>query len=171
MKLIPLLILLALMSIVAFGQNAREPKMLTQTVKIDAFLGRGSCCDLGARIDYAMLFRDKNPDSKIYIVFYEGQKVALRRWNKKLNKNENLLVNPIRREFLYLKAGILKQVKFQKLDPNNFVFVDGGFRPERVVEIWIAPEGSQPPELTPTIDKKSITFSRNPDDRVPLVCF
>ncbi len=35
---------------------------------------------------------------------------------------------------------------------------DGGFREQPAFEIWIVPEGAEPPKPTPTIDRKDIVF-------------
>src|SRR5690606_8499092 len=39
-------------------------------------------------------------------------------------------------------------------------FYDGGFREEPHFEIWIFPEGAEPPRPTPTIDRKDIVYPR-----------
>ena len=36
--------------------------------------------------------------------------------------------------------------------------VDGGFRDQPAYEIWIVPEGAEPPRPTPTVDRKDIVF-------------
>jgi hypothetical protein len=36
--------------------------------------------------------------------------------------------------------------------------LDGGFREEPAYEIWIVPEGAEPPRPTPTVDRKDIVF-------------
>lgn len=35
---------------------------------------------------------------------------------------------------------------------------DGGFREQPAFEVWIVPEGAEPPKPTPTIDRKDIVF-------------
>lgn len=35
---------------------------------------------------------------------------------------------------------------------------DGGFREQPAFEIWVVPEGAEPPKATPTIDRKDIIF-------------
>ena len=37
---------------------------------------------------------------------------------------------------------------------------DGGFREQPAFEVWIVPEGSEPPRPTPTIDRKDIVYPR-----------
>jgi hypothetical protein len=36
--------------------------------------------------------------------------------------------------------------------------VDGGFREEPFYEVWIVPEGAEPPRPTPTVDRKEIVY-------------
>lgn len=40
----------------------------------------------------------------------------------------------------------------------RFSAYDGGFREEPAFEVWIVPEGAEPPKPTPTIDRKDIVF-------------
>ncbi len=38
------------------------------------------------------------------------------------------------------------------------VAYDGGFREQPAFEVWIVPEGAEPPKATPTVDRKDIVF-------------
>lgn len=155
---------LVLLSLTAFGQSTAENK------KIDEIGILHNCCDFSARVDMASIEQRSSPGSKIYIVFYEGRKVEGKKWNAAKKTSEFALFNPTRNGFLDFKKGILKTVLFLKQAPNNFVFVKGGFREKRIAEFWIVPEGNPPPELTPTLDEKDITYSRNAKDRVTYSC-
>lgn len=156
--------LLILMSLAAFGQNTAENR------KIDEIGILYNCCEFGARVDLASIEQRSSPGSKIYVVFYEGKKVEGRRWNEAKKTSDLVLFNPTKGGFLDFRHGILKRASFLKLDLNNFVFVKGGFREKRVAEIWIVPEGNQPPELSPTVDAKEIVYARNNKDRVSYSC-
>ena len=37
--------------------------------------------------------------------------------------------------------------------------IDGGFREEAAYEVWIVPEGADPPRATPTVDRKEIVYA------------
>jgi len=44
------------------------------------------------------------------------------------------------------------------LPAARVVAYDGGFREQPAFEVWIVPEGAEPPKATPTIDRKDIVF-------------
>jgi hypothetical protein len=46
-------------------------------------------------------------------------------------------------------------------------FVDGGFREEPAYELWIVPEGAEPPSARPTIDRKEIVYPKPTPKRKP----
>jgi hypothetical protein len=48
------------------------------------------------------------------------------------------------------------------MQPNRFGVADGGFREEPFFEIWIIPDGAEPPRPTPTIDRKEIVYPSTP---------
>lgn len=136
-----------------FAQSAAETK------KLDEF-SYTNCCDFGARIDWATITQRENPGSKIYIIFYQGKKVAGRRWNHKLQNSEDALFNPVRGEFRGLVRGIMKRAEFLKADTKDLIIKNGGFRELLTVEVWIVPAGAEPPALTPTIDGKDVRFTK-----------
>jgi hypothetical protein len=44
---------------------------------------------------------------------------------------------------------------------------DGGFREEPAYELWLVPEGSEPPRATPTVDRKEIVYPQTVPARRP----
>lgn len=54
----------------------------------------------------------------------------------------------------------MKRIAFQKRGDENFVIRDGGFRERMTVELWLVPEGAQPPELAPTVNAEEVKFRK-----------
>ena len=97
----------------------------------------------------------KNPDSKAFIVFYEGKHSRIVRGDK------YQLFNPRRGEGRNTTEAIsLYLTKWRKLPKERLVIIDGGFDTEYRVEIWIVPNGSEPPTPKPTLTEKDIKFSK-----------
>lgn len=153
-----------MLSLTVFGQE------VAGTRKINEFGMLTNCCDFDARIDHASIEQQFNEGSKIFIVFYEGKHIETRKWDAKLLKSEPVLAKPPRYGFSELKKAVLEKLRFLKRDTGNFVFVNGGFRELRTVEFWLVPEGFEPPELTPTVDKKDIIYTRTSRYRVTYHC-
>ena len=51
------------------------------------------------------------------------------------------------REYLVTQRGI---------DASRFTVVNGGFREEDSVELWIVPSGAAPPRATPTVQASDV---------------
>jgi hypothetical protein len=45
--------------------------------------------------------------------------------------------------------------------------IDGGFREDAAYEVWIVPEGAEPPRPTPTVDRKEIVYASPTPTRTP----
>lgn len=153
MKTIFLILILCVFSAGVFAQAVTEAQKLDEFSYIN-------CGDMEVRLDWAVNTQRNDPGSKIHIVFYQGKKVAGRRWNKKLEKSEGVLLNPVRGEFRGLVRGITRHEALLKRDTKDLVIKDGGFRELLTVEIWIVPAGAEPPALTPTLDGKDVKFRK-----------
>lgn len=149
--------------------GASFAQALTEATKIDEF-GITNCCDIQARVNNAEIARRNNPGSKIYFIFYEGKKRAILRWNERLGKSEHALVNPVRGEFRSFERGTLKRAAFQKFDSNNIIIKNGGYRELLTVEVWIVPDGAEPPGLTPTVDEKDVKFRKGRSGFFSHIC-
>ncbi len=127
-----------LFSVSVFAQEA---------VKIDEF-GLIGCDDQLARMDNMIIQAQNNPNSKVYVLIYEGKEMN---YNSRKKKSE--LAFPA---FGSAKArinSIKEYLKQRKYSDNKFSFVEAGFREEYAVEIWLVPDGAKPPEPTFTIKK------------------
>ena len=86
--------------------------------------------DTKARFDNCVIELQNNPDSQLYVIFYQGtDKASIARYQvEKLQK----------RTLDY-------QVRTRGVDPSRIVMTKWGTRPKTTVEIWIVPPGAQPP--------------------------
>ena len=115
--------------------------------KVDEF-GSIQCDDYLARMDNMIIQAKNNVNSRIYVLIYEGKET-----NYNYRKNKDELVFPT---FGSAKAkinSIKKLLKQHKYFDDRFLFVEAGFREEYSVEIWLVPDGANPPEPSPTLKK------------------
>ena len=133
-----------LLSVVSFAQ----PPDGRQTAKmVDAF-EQSRCDDVKSRLDNAAVEVHKDPTAKLYVIFYGGR-----------DGMRGLL--PKREEAkAYTSWWKLYVTKTRDLDDSRVEVIDGGFRPEFTVELWIVPSGAKPPTLKPTLTEKDIRFRR-----------
>jgi hypothetical protein len=133
---------LVLFPLSAFGQTK-------QAQKIDEFWNI-PCNEYLARADMMMIAQNDNPAAKIYVVVYEGNQKG------SVYKNGNMTYRSV-----LPKPGLAKVViesmkarlrKYKK-PLDNYVFVNGGFREDFWVEIWLVPPGAESPKPTPTLKK------------------
>lgn len=88
--------------------------------------------DLKARLDNLAIQLQNEPDSTGYIIVYAGR-------NSRAGQAERL--GERARQYL---------TQMRHLDPNRLVIVNGGVRDTDTFEIWLVPQGAQPPQATPT---------------------
>ena len=165
-----------LLCVSAFSQEA---------VKIDEFK-RITCGDFSARIDGLMSEYDKFPNSKIYVIYYGGQyRIERSNWNDKTRSYDKTKLKKPHRDDglnwaktipLYIKDRMESYKKYLESDfgksddefvKENVVLVDGGFRREVEVEIWLVPKDSKVPKPSPTVSRKDIKFRKNKPNGTP----
>lgn len=98
-----------------------------------------TCCscssdDLKARLDNLAVELHQDPTTTSYVIAYAGRTSATGQADRLLTKSRDYLLN---------KRGI---------DGSRLVLVNGGFREEDCLELWIVPRGAQPPRPTPTLE-------------------
>jgi hypothetical protein len=96
------------------------------------------CCscsfdDQKARLDNLGVELQAQPSSRTYIIAYGGR-------TSRMGQAE--LLGTRARDYLVTNRGI---------DQSRITVVNGGFREEDCVELWIVPSGSTPPQATPTV--------------------
>ena len=58
-----------------------------------------------------------------------------------------------------LKRALTELAKTE-IEPTRIRTVDGGFREQPGFELWLVPEGAEPPRPTPTIDRREIVYPK-----------
>ena len=89
--------------------------------------------DQKARLDNLAVEMQNDPSTRAYIIAYGGRMSPV-------NKVEKLMSRA--REYLVTQRGV---------DASRLVVVNGGFREEDSVELWIVPSGAAAPRATPTV--------------------
>ena len=89
--------------------------------------------DQKARLDNLAIELQNDPSTRAYILAYGGR-------TKPLNQVEKLMSRA--RDYLVTKRGI---------DSSRIEVINGGFREEDSVELWIVPSGAAAPRPTPTV--------------------
>ena len=94
--------------------------------------------DQKARLDNLAVELQNDPSTKAYIIAYGGR-------YKPLAQVEMLMKRS--RDYIVEQRGI---------DASRLVIVNGGFREEDSVELWIVPAGAAPPRATPTVQASEV---------------
>lgn len=149
-KLFFTLLIALLLSTTNFSQNA---------TKVDEF-GYIYC---GDRIRLHNIYHNEiatTPQTKIYIIYYEGLR-EFTRWNSKTKKYEEILEPPTFGSALNGAKEIPLYLKMvYKVPSNRFILIDGGFQERFIMEIWNVPDGAEVPKPTPTLTRKDIKFAK-----------
>lgn len=101
--------------------------------KIDEF-GQLKRKDGQARLDNFALELGGDPTARGYLIAYGGRRSRAGEAKKAAAQARNYLI------------------KTRRVAPQRVVAVDGGYREEPLMELWIAPAGGQAPEATPSLD-------------------
>ena len=96
------------------------------------------CCscsfdDQKARLDNLGIELQNDPSTTSYIIAYAGR-------TSRAGQAERLLARA--KDYLVQKRGV---------DPARIVILNGGYREEDCVELWVVPQGATPPTATPTV--------------------
>jgi hypothetical protein len=89
--------------------------------------------DQKARLDNLAVELQNDPSTRAYILAYGGRMSPLGQVEKLMSRS---------RDYLITQRGI---------DASRIVVVNGGFREEDSVELWIVPSGAAAPKPTPTV--------------------
>ncbi len=96
------------------------------------------CCscsfdDQKARLDNLAVELQNDPSTTSYIIAYGGR-------TSRTGQADRLGARA--RDYIVMQRGI---------DPSRIVVLNGGFREEDCVELWVVPSGATPPQPTPTV--------------------
>jgi len=110
------------------------------------------CCNCSfnnqkARLDNLVVELQNDPSAKAYILTYGGR-------SSRSGLADRLGARA--RDYLVGNRGI---------EPSRIVIVNGGFREEDCVELWIVPNGATPPQARPTIQPRDVRPARGANRR------
>ena len=94
--------------------------------------------DQKARLDNLAVELQNDPSTRAYIIAYGGRMSPLGRVEKLMSRA---------RDYIVTQRGI---------DASRLVVVNGGFREEDSVELWVVPSGAAAPQPTPTVQAGEI---------------
>jgi hypothetical protein len=133
-----LLCLLGLSNIQAQIQSNSERPIIRDPVKFDDY-GKILWGDEKARLDNAAIHLQREPANFVlYLVAYGGQRACFGEAQARLLRAKNYLVG---------KRGLAS---------SRVVSIDGGYREEQTVEIWLLPRDLGKPSPTPTVEKSEV---------------
>src|SRR5689334_18290182 len=94
--------------------------------------------DQKARLDNLAIELQNDPSTRAYVIAYGGRMSPVGQVDKLMSRA---------REYLVTQRGI---------DASRFVVVNGGFREDDSVELWVVPSGATAPQPTPTVQAGEI---------------
>jgi hypothetical protein len=103
--------------------------------------------DQKARLDNLAVELQNDPSTRAYILAYGGRMSPLGQVEKLMSRSL---------EYLTTQRGI---------DASRIVVVNGGFREEDSVELWIVPSGAAAPKPTPTVQAGEVNPGKKPTRR------
>jgi len=134
--------------------QSKEPR------KVNEF-GWIPCEQLRHILDEFLAELQSSPDSLGYAYVYEG-KSSMRSYGKRGSRLETFL--PAVGEAAYRTNIFRRHFAFRRFDPGRYLFIDGGYRENFSVELWIVPIGVRPPATTPTLDE--MKFRRGKPEQI-----
>jgi hypothetical protein len=121
------------------------PAVLTPT-KYDEY-GNIRFNDEKARLDNYAIELQNNPGAQGYIIAYGGRVGRAGEAQRRADRARDYLVNT------------------RGIDSSRIVTVDGGYREELTVQLWIVPAGATPPTAEPSVDPSEVRTTRAPARR------
>lgn len=97
--------------------------------------------DEKARLDNFAIQLINQEDATGHIIVYAGRKATVAEAQLRANRARDYLIN------------------VRKLDPQRLKAIDGGYREELTVELYITPAGAPPPLLMPTVDPDQVQLN------------
>jgi hypothetical protein len=114
--------------------------------KVDEY-GNIKFNDEKARLDNYAIELQNDPTAQGYLVCYGGRTGRTGEAQRRCDRAKNYLVST------------------RGIDASRIVTVDGGYREELTVELWVVPSGANPPQSTPTVDASEVKPTRAPTRR------
>ena len=130
-------IVLVTFTVATVSVASTSPRKLLETRSYD----RGWEADMGG-LDLLSTTLQNEPDSTAYIFVYG----ARRGYHNDVAKRIKCI-----REYLLQRRGI---------SPHSLKVINGGYREQVTIEVWVAPSGSSAPVPTPTTKPGAVNFKR-----------
>ena len=137
----------------ACAQSAQAVSIITpiekKVIVAQEFDECNSCSlnDQKARLDNLVVELQNDPSTRAYIIAYGGRMSPLGQSQKLMSRA---------REYLVSHRGI---------DASRLTVVNGGFREEDSVELWLVPSGAAAPQATPTVQMGDASPGKKPARR------
>lgn len=148
---------LAFLGIFAFSANAFAQQ---EARKFDE-MGQLYCDDAKSRLDFFAIQLRQEPYAKGYIIFYGGQTYLRSVYNGKAKRRVEVRSLPVRGE-AQLRIFPLKDylINSRGVEESKIEVINGGYRQEFTIELWIVPSGAKPPPPMPTLKETEIKFRK-----------
>jgi hypothetical protein len=111
--------------------------------KIDEY-GNIRFNDEKARLDNFAIELQNDPTSQGYLICYGGRKGRTGEAQRRCDRAKDYLVNT------------------RGLSADRIVTVDGGYKEDLTVELWLVPSGATPPQASPTVDPSEVKTTPEP---------
>ncbi len=102
-----------------------------------------------ANLDYFTVELQSDPTAQGYIIAYGGRTSSAGETEKWAIKAKSYLT------------------QLRGVDAGRIVVLDGGYREQPAIELWIVPSGATPPTATPTVDPGEIKASKPAQPKKP----
>ncbi len=147
------------------------PGIAAQTEKSEKVMEFGDehCSQILNHVLYAFQEVKKIPDSKLYVIYYQGKHITSSVWNNKLQKYDHKYSNPKRGEALNRAKEVGLVAKDVKFSESEIVLINGGFREKFALALWVVPKDTEPPKPTPTLEEKEMEFREGKPSK-PRLC-
>ena len=129
--------------------------------KIDEF-GSIPCEELRARLDSFLSELQNNPQTKGFVIVYEG-KYFYPDFNKYPPEKIKTYLPAFGEAQLRTQA-FINHFKWRNFPSDRYLFISGGYREKHTVEFWIVPNGAKPLRPSPTLDK--MKFRKGKPERI-----
>jgi len=120
--------------------SVKQPVIVTPS-KFDEY-GNIRFNDEKARLDNYAIALQNDPGAQGYIIAYGGRRGTAGEAQARADRAKNYLVNT------------------RGIDAGRLVTVDGGYREDLTVELWIVPTGATAPTATPNVDASEVQIVR-----------
>ena len=119
------------------------------------------CCEM-TRAVFDNFFHEiqNNPESKGYVIFYEGKNHRICNKYRTPNSGEiDLIITTFK-----------SHISSRNQDPKRFSWIKAGYREHWTAEFWIVPSSADLPKATSTVEQKNIKFKKGKTKRLNLQC-